>query len=303
MKKIIYIIFPFVLLVISQLCVADIFITYLSGECEIDLYGTGRWQGGAIDMELKNESIIRTGPDAVMEIEIEGSIISFGANSFIRITDVSLKLGERKKIGWLKDISKYAKSMGRGKEAYAETSLAGIRGEKKDVEDIEWFEEFEEEDKNSDFQKAQLLFHEGKYTRAIPIFELLIAADEPGLSHNEIAYYLGISLFHSLRYQEALSYLDMSLSDRDAYFYEPALLHYGIAHYLLKNYGEAIEAYTRYTGEFPRGSLLPFALYMLGKCYKETGDIERARSCFLQIRDQYVTSEVYRDALREIESL
>jgi len=41
--------------------VADIFITYLFGECEIDLYGTGKWMGAVIDMELKDESLIRTG--------------------------------------------------------------------------------------------------------------------------------------------------------------------------------------------------------------------------------------------------
>ncbi|KPJ88883.1 MAG: hypothetical protein AMS17_03900, partial [Spirochaetes bacterium DG_61] len=74
----------------------------------------------------------------------------------------------------------------------------------------------------------------------------------------------------------------MSLVDRDAYFYEPALFHHSVAHFLLNNYDEVIEGYTRYTAEFPRETLLPFAIYMLGKCYRETGDVERAWSCFLQ---------------------
>ena len=307
MKKSFFIPFSFLVLImvlmISQLCSADIFITYLSGECKIDLKGTGRWQDAVIDMELLNESIIRTGPNAMMEVEIDENIVSFGANSLIRIEDVYSRLGEKKKMGWLKDISKYAKSVGRGGEAFAETSLAGIRGEKKDLEDIEWFEEDEEADENPAFQNARSLFYGGKYTRAIPLLTELIATEEPGQFRNEIAYYLGISLFHSLRYQEALSYLDMSLVDRDAYFYEPALLHHAIAHYLLKSYDEAIEGYTRYTEEFPAGTLLPFALYMLGKCYRETGDINRARYYFLEVRDKYVTSEVYQDALQEIESL
>ncbi len=50
---------------------------------------------------------------------------------------------------------------------------------------------------------AQVLFHEGLYGKTIPIFSEIISSEDDEMVRAEIAYYLGVSLFHNLRYQEA----------------------------------------------------------------------------------------------------
>jgi TolA-binding protein len=303
MKKTISILFSILFILILEIGYSDIFITYLSGECTVDLEGKGQWEKPSIDMELFETSAIRTGQDGAIELLIDDNIVSFSENNTVIMEDVLAKIGERKKIGWLKSVTKYAKNMGRGDETYAKTALAGIRGTKSNEDELEWFENIDEEDPNERFQEGRSLFNEGQYTKAIPLFTELIADVTPGTFHSEIAYYLGVSLFHNLRYQETLYYLNESLTQKDAYYYELALLYSSLAHYFLKDYNGAIEGLDLYKSQFSGGDLLPFAIFMLGKSHREIGERERAMTYFMEIKDNYSTSEVYVDALAEIESL
>lgn len=304
MKKAILILFSVLFILILEIGYSDIFITYMSGECKVDVEGNGQWKKPSIDMELFATSVIRTGQDGSMDLLIDDTILSFGENNTVLMEDVLAKIGERKKIGWLKSVTKYAKNVGRGDETYAKTSLAGIRGNKSNEDELEWFENIDEEENPSDrFQKGRSLFNEGQYTKAIPLFTELISDEAPGAFHSEIAYYLGVSLFHNLKYTETLYYLNESLSQKDAYYYELALLYSSLAHYFLKDYNGAIDGLGLYKLQFSGGDLLPFAIFMLGKSHREIGERERAMSYFMEIKDKYSTSEVYQDVLAEIESL
>ncbi len=304
MKKITFIMVPIFFLVISQMCFSDIFISYKSGTCMVDIKGNGTWQDAVIDMELNSSSIIKTGPDGELEIEIESDTILIGKNSLVNINGMIGKIGEKKKIGWLKSVSKYAKSIGKGEEGHTRTALTGVRGKKSEGNEFEWFDDFEEsEDPEGEFQVGKAYFEEGKYTKAIPIFTEIIDKEETGPFKYEIAFYLGVSLFNNLRYREALLYLGESLADKSAYYYGPTLLHYSITHYFLKNYEKAIEGFKLYTEYFAGGELTPYAVFMLGKCYKDIGRPEDARQYFMEIERRYKNTELYQDALDEIESL
>jgi len=304
MKKITFIMVSIFFFTISQMCFSDIFISYKSGTCMVDINGNGSWQDAVIDMELNSSSIIKTGIDGELEIEIESDTILIGKNSLVSINGMIGKIGEKKKIGWLESVLKYTKSIGKGEEGHTSTALAGVRGEKREGDELEWFDDFEEsEDPEGEYQVAKAYFEEGKYTKAIPIFTEIIDKDETGPFKYEIAFYLGVSLFNNLRYREALLYLEESLADKSATYYGPALLHYSITHYFLKNYEKAIEGFRLYTDNFTGGDLRPYAVFMLGKCYKDIGRPEDARQYFIEIERRYKNTELYQDALDEIKSL
>ena len=304
MKKKLLVIYSIILLFTSQICISDIFVTYISGECKVDINGNGTWEEAVIDMKLKDTSVIKTDSAGLIEIQIDDDLFSFGQNSVVRLKDVLLRMGEKKKLGWLKTVSKFTKIVGRGDETYVKTATAGVRGEDTGVGELEWFEEIDEEGvEQLKFQDAKSLFHDGQYAKAIPLFTELITDVEIGSFRNEISYYLGTSLFHNLQYQKALNYLAESITDKNTYYYETALIHYAITHYLLKNYAEAIISFNLYSEDFSRGKLLPFAIFMLGKCYKDLGNREKARAYFLEVSRNYKESELYKDALNEINSL
>jgi TolA-binding protein len=149
-------------------------------------------------------------------------------------------------------------------------------------------------------RKAQLLFYEGQYGQAIPLFFELIREEDDKAVRAEAAYYLGVSLFHTLRYQEAVSYLSFSLSDEWSYYFESALFRHAVSHYFLKNYSEAISGFARYVHQYPGGELRPYAVFMLGKCSTAIGKNDDAKMYFNEIKLMYRDSDVYGDALDEL---
>ena len=116
-------------------------------------------------------------------------------------------------------------------------------------------------------------------------------------------FYLGVSLFNSLRYTDALPYLHASIKDRDSYYYELALIYNSLTHYFLKDCGEAIEGFDTYTRDFSEGNLKPYAILMLGRSYKELGENDEARKYFIMIKQRYSGSDIYIDALNELKDL
>ena len=286
---------------ISHGTFADLSVIYLSGDCAVDLHGNGEWTEVFIDMDLNERSVVRTGPDGMMELLVDDSIISIGAGSELSVSDLKGRMQDKRKRGWMKSISKYTLSFGKGDERYGKTALAGIRGEKQDESSIEWFEE--SEDTTADLERAKGLVSEGRYREAIPILEDLVAYEEQGPFRSEAGYFLGIAMYQNFQYREADTHLTNAITQKDAYYYESALMHYAILHYLLNDYDRTISALSRYTKEFPHGDLIPFALFMLGKSYRETGNTAKAKSYFLEVRDKYADSEVYSDAVEEIASL
>lgn len=282
----------------------DVFITYMSGDCQIDRDGKGKWKNAIIDMELNENSVIKTGADGEIEIEVDGETVSIGKSRVMAMKELLNTIEEKKKLGWLKNISLYVKKVGEDKDISSRTAVAGVRGEKPGEEDgqweVEWIEVSEEEEQ--DFQKGKAYFDNGEYVKAIPIFVDIVNGEE-GFLREEASFYLGVSLFNTLRYREAQAYLSEALLDKRTYYYEMALVHYSISHYLLGNFEEAIKGLKIYTEDFTQGSLRPYAVFMLGKCYKEMGKREEALAYFSEVKEKYSDTDVYHDALVEIGEL
>jgi TolA-binding protein len=299
MRKVLVVCGLLIVVCISPLAASEMYVTYIIGGCMIDLEGNGNWANPLIDMELTENSIMRTDSNGEMELEIEGSTVSIGPNSYTKISDLLEKVGEKRKMRWLKKATRYAKVVRKGDERWGETVLTGVRGDKTEEEELEWIVDFEEDE----YQQGKELFEEGSYTAAIDIFEKVIEEDGIDTKGGEVAYYLGVSLFNSLRYEEALPYLSASIKDKDASFYESALMNYAFTLYFLTNYREAIKSFTSYTKEFGEGDSVSYALLMLGKCYKELGLEREAMAFFTRIEQEFSDSDVYEDAIDEMKGL
>jgi TolA-binding protein len=299
MRKVLVVCGLLIVVCISPLAASEMYVTYIIGGCMIDLEGNGNWANPLIDMELTENSIVRTDSNGEMELEIEGSTVSIGPNSYTKISDLLEKVGEKRKMRWLKKATKYAKVVGKSDERYGETALTGVRGDKSEEEELEWVVDFEEDE----YRRGKELFEEGSYTAAIDIFENVIEEDGIDTKRGEVSYYLGVSLFNSLRYEEALPYLSASIKDKDASFYESALMNYAFTQYFLRNYKEAIEGFASYTEQFDKGDFVPYAFLMLGKCYKEMGLKKEAKAYFIRIEQEFGDFDVYEDALNEMKGL
>jgi TolA-binding protein len=47
----------------------------------------------------------------------------------------------------------------------------------------------------------------------------------------------------------------------------------------------------------------PYAVFMIGMCYKEMGDTREAERYFREIKENYPESEIYTNALEEMKGL
>ncbi|UCB44291.1 MAG: tetratricopeptide repeat protein [Spirochaetota bacterium] len=290
--------FIFVLCVVP-LTASEIYVTYIIGDCMIDVEGNGKWQDPLIDMELKESSIIRTDFNGEIELEIDGNAVSIGPNSYMKISSLLEKVSEKRKMRWLKKATKYAKVVKKSDDKWSETALAGVRGDRAEKGELEWVEDFEDDE----YQRGMELFEEGSYTTAIKIFAKIIEEDGIDTQGGEASYYLGVSLFNSLRYKDALPYLVESIKNKGTSFYESALMNYAFTQYFLRNYREAIEGFTSYTEDFSEGDFVPYSFLMLGKCYKDMGLKKEARVYFTRVEQEFSDSDVYMDALNEMKDL
>jgi TolA-binding protein len=283
---------------------SDIFIVYKSGECSVDVSGNGNWREAMINMELDSRSIIRTGTDGVVELDMDGELISIGSNRMKSVGDLSGKVKEKKKVGWLKGLKRYTKNIGSGEDIYTETALAGVRGAPSSEEELEWFDESDFDISMEDsYQQGLSHFAKGEYSRAISLLNEVIEDQGIDAYEGRAAFHLGLSLFNVMRFEEAVSYLKASTSDMSSDFYNVALMHLSVSYYFLKNYPDAIEGLTTITGGTAEEELKPYALLMLGKCLKEVGEREKAEGYFLQVRNDYQDTELYEAAIQELGEL
>ncbi len=280
---------------------SEIFIVYKSGECSVDVYGNGNWREAVINMELDSRSVIRTGTDGVVELDMDGELISIGSNRMKSVGDLSGKVKEKKKVGWLKGLKRYTKNMGSGEDTYTETALAGVRGAPSSEDELEWFDESDFDiSMEGSYQKGLNHFENGEYSQAISLLKVVIEDQGMNAYEGRAAFHLGLSLFNVMRFEEAVPYLKASTSDTSSDFYSVALMHLSVSHYFLKNYPDAIEGLTRISGGTAEGELKPYALLMLGKCLKEVGEREKAEGYFLQVRNDYQGTELSEAAIQEL---
>jgi tetratricopeptide (TPR) repeat protein len=299
MKKLFVVFFLLPLFPVACLFASGIVVTYTSGSCDVDLYGNNMWRDVSVEMVLTSDSIVRTQTGGELELEINGSRISIGPGRTVAVRSLMNGVAEQNKFKWLKKAIRYAKAFGKDDDEWSETALAGVRGDKVDAEDLEWVVDFEDEE----FARGRALFNEGRHKDAISIFDKITEQKGIGVENGEAAYYLGFSLFSTLRYEDALPYLAESISHTNRDFYESALMTYSFDQYFLGNYKEALEGFFSYINTFTDGELVPYALLMLGKCYKDMGQKDEARVYFMRVRDEFWDSDVYMDAVGEMKGL
>ncbi len=286
---------------------SEITVTYISGESSIDMLGNGKWQETALDMELKEDSIIKTEKEAVLEIDIDGEQVAVGENTTIKISEIRANLTEKKNMGWLSNIqSVFSKKIREG-EDQTRSALAGVRGAIEDEGELTWvddLEDFEEEDvPETLFEEGKELYAEGKYSQAFTIFKASIEDEKLAYLQEEIAFYLGSTMFNRLQYKGSLPYFEMSINDKNAYYYEQALMTLSFARFFVKDYRNAIVSFNTYIDDCSEGDFVPHALLMLGKSHKALGENSKARGYFSDIENNYKNSEVYNNAVNEMREL
>jgi TolA-binding protein len=296
-----------VLLVSFSTGFSDMFIVYSSGDCSVDLLANDAWREAEVDMQLRMQSIVRTGPDGVLEMDLNGELISIGENRSASVGELLGKVEERKKVGFLRGLKKYTKQIGAGDEEYTEMALAGVRGSAQDEAELEWFDESDFEDGgmalDEGYRRGMDLYNAGEYTAAIDVFSNLV--DEYGTDAlgGAVAYQLGLSFFHVMRFGDAALYLEASIEEPDRPFYDVALMHLSVSRYFLRDYTAAIEGFVFFTEEPAADELKPYALLMLGKCHREQGENDEAARYFSMVKDTYRGTEFSESADEELASL
>jgi TolA-binding protein len=283
---------------------SEIFVVFSSGGSSVDIHGNGSWIDAEVDMELERWSRIRTGADGSVEIDMDGELISIGPNRFAAVDELQGKVEKKRKAGFLKGLMKYTKQMSSGSDKYTDTALAGVRGAAHDEDELEWFDESDfETDLEQSFAEGMNHFNEGAYSAAIEIFESLVDEFGENARDGEVAYYLGLSLFNVMRFDESARYLSITLrNDRFAY-HDVALMHLSVCRYFLRDYAEAIDGFIFFTDGGGESDLKPYALLMLGKCYREKGELTEAERYFIEVSEDYSGTEFSDTASQELETL
>ena len=97
MKKILFFTPMLLLLFMPFIAFSDVAILYRSGECSVNLRGNGNWEKALIDMQLMDRSVVRTGENSSLEIDVNGDVVSIGSNKTVKIGDLFGKVQTKKK--------------------------------------------------------------------------------------------------------------------------------------------------------------------------------------------------------------
>jgi TolA-binding protein len=278
-------------------------VLYLSGDSRIDMDGNGDWRKPQDGMLLIDGSIVRTGSEGELELEIDGERVLIGRDTQTSIKSLKEKLGQRKKLAWFQNLSPVVKNLIGARSKQTETALMGVRGAGPEEEGIDWMWGLDEDNLAVRFENGKKLYKEEEYGKAINVFKGILESDGTAGTAQEVFFYLGSSMFHTMQYEESISYLKESMRQKDAYYYEVALLHSSFARYFIQDYKGAIQGFESYVREFGEGTFAPYALLMLGKSYKVLGEREEAKQYFNRIRSGYRDTDVYYDAVSEMREM
>ncbi len=305
MIKILIFMFILVLLFVPVMAFSDVVVLYRSGESSVDLLGNGTWEKALIDMRLTDRSVVRTGENSSLELDVDGDVISIGSNKTVRIGDLFGTVQTRKKQKWLKGLKKYTMSIGGKGSGQSDTALAGVRGALADEDELEWFEEEDEGSANlaSAYQRGMELFDNGEFTKAIDVFRNVMDTYGEDALDGAVAVHMGVALFNVMRFDEAVVYLKAGVQHSDSEFYDIALIHLALSQYFIHEYNNSIEGLTAFLQKSKSEQLRPYALLMLGKNYKELGNKKEAKRYFSEVTRRYGDSELAEEAGREMQGL
>jgi tetratricopeptide (TPR) repeat protein len=301
MRRILVGVIVLVILFCGRSLSADVVVSYASGDCSVDVQGTGTWVRAEVHLQLKEDSLLRTGSDGKMEIAIDEAIVAIGSETTVPLRSLLENMQSREQLGWFESFSERLDQMLRNRDRRQETAALGVRGKSADEEEITWMDDGA--DLEGDLKKCREYYERGEYGEVISLCRTLLRRESSAPIRHEIDYYLGAALFNSLQYEEALPFLGESIEDREVYFREPALGYYAVACFFTGEHQRAIDGFITFLEEFEGGELAPYAILMLGKSYKAMGDFEQALTCFREIEQHYAGTAVYDDAVGELQGL
>jgi TolA-binding protein len=279
-------------------------VLYRSGSVDIDRWGTGDWLPVKVDMEISDDAVIRTGPDSLVEIELDGELVSIGEDRTVAVRELAGRVEKKKKTGLLQSLKRYGSSLFAGSDSSSQTTLTGVRGEEAGETGVEWFEE-EELDQSLEHRYVRALarYEAGEYAEAEEELTGLVEQYGPDAHDGRVAYLLGLSLFQVMRFEEATRWLRESTSEYKNELYGMALMHYALSQYFLEKHREAVDGFQRLLREENNRELHPYALFMLGKCYAEMGESRQAERFFREVQQDQPGSELAADASSELQAM
>jgi len=282
---------------------SDTFVVYRSGDCTVDINGNGRWVKASLDMLLNAGSVIKTGPDGILEVSMDGESVVVTGNTTVAIRSLVERVRAKKKITWFRDLTEAFHSMIGGHGPGSDRMVLGVRGAKQEEGEVGWIEDIDATELMQQYDQGVELYNRGNWGEAIEIFSSLVDSEDMDDMKGEVSFYLGSALFNNVQYEEAIPYLAESIKKSDAFYREAALIHYSLALFLSGKYSESARISRMYVDEYAHGELAPYALLIAGKSYKSLGNQSEAKKYFTRIVNEYEQAGVYEDAVEELKGM
>ncbi len=282
---------------------SDTFVLYKSGDCAVDINGNGHWVRASLDMLLNAKSVVKTGPDGILEVRMDGESVVITGNTTVAIRSLGERVRAKNKITWFRGLTDAFYSMIRGHGPGSDRMVLGVRGAKQEEGEVGWIEDIDVTECQQQYDRGVELYNSGNWGEAIEIFSSLVDSEDAADMRREISFYLGSALFNNVQYEEAIPYLAESIKKPDAFYREAALIHYSLALFLTGNYSESVRISRMYVDEYATGELAPYALLIAGKSYKSLGNHSEAKKYFTRIVNEYEQAGVYEDAVEELKGM
>ncbi len=279
---------------------ADTVVVYKSGDCTVDIDGSGHWSHAALDMLLNEKSVVKTGANGILELSMDGESVVVTANTTAAVRSLMERVRAKNRITWFGGLTDAFHSMIGGRGSGSDRMVLGVRGAEQDEGGVDWIEDMETSELMEQYDRGVDLYNNGKWGESIATFSGLVDKECMADMKDEASFYLGSALFNNLQYEEALPYLAQSVGDPDAFYREAALVHYSFALFFTENYRESAHMSTLYMNEYTHGELAPYALLIAGKSYKSLGNRAEAKKYFTRIINEYKHTGVYQDAVEEL---
>ncbi len=303
MKWLVLVFGGFLFMSAALLGYTDTVVIYKSGGCAVDIDGNGRFVRASLDMLLNAKSVIKTGPDGILEISIDGESVVVTGNTTAAIKSLHERIRTKNKITWFRGLSDAFHSMISGHGTGSDRMVLGVRGAKQEEGEVGWIEDIDTTELMEQYDYGVELYNSGNWGEAIKIFSSLVDNESISDLKGEISFYLGSALFSNVQYEDAIPYLAESIKKPDSFYREAALIHYSLALFFTGKYSESAGASRMYVDEYTHGELAPYALLIAGKSYMSIGNRAEAKKYFARIVNEYENSGVYQDVVKELRGM
>lgn len=254
-----------------------------SGIVTIDAFGTGKYIAVITGDVLYTASVLKTGPDGRVSIDLQGTKREIPPGARIRIADIVSTGVKRGGLSWFAAVGRILRSFTAATEGQESDRVLGSRaGNAGQDEPIDW--EQEATDAALALPQALKDIAAGSYNAALAKLSAAEGPADPALSW-ELLFWKGFCYFQTEDYGDALTNLSAARSLEGASktaISKPAnhatmLFQLGSSYFLLGQEGASIPVLDTYLAENPDGQYAPYATILLARALAATGDTRRAR--------------------------